>query len=101
MTKRLVAAAVALVAAMLVILGVPFLRSVEQYERERLRADLERDAVVLATGAEDQLSDGHPSAAVLDAMGERYAKRTGARVVIIDAAGVVLADSASGGDAGA
>ena len=93
MTKRLVGVFIALVVAMLVFLGVPFLRVVERYERARLQTDLERDAVVLATEAEDQLSEGKPSLPVLEKLSRSYAERTGARVVIVDPKGILLADS--------
>jgi signal transduction histidine kinase len=100
MTRRLAAAAVGLVFTMLVIFGVPFLRTVENYERDRLRLDLVSDAVVIGATVEDELSDKDASSEarpnqITQAVALAYWKRTGARVVIIDKAGLVRADTAS------
>ncbi len=95
MTRRLVAAVVGLVIAMLVVLGVPFLRTVERYERERLRLDLTRDAVVLGANVEDQLSADEPADAFTESVVQTYAARTNARVVIVNKRGEVFADSES------
>ncbi len=100
MTRRLVAGAVSLVIAMLVVLGVPFLRTVERYERERLRLDLTRDAVVLGANVEDQLSASEPADAFTASVVTTYAERTSARVVIVDKQGLIFADSASTSDTG-
>lgn len=94
MTRRLVGAALGLVLAMLMVLGIPFMQTVERYERDRLRLDLVRDAVVLGANVEDQLSEGKPSDTFTTTVVKRYATRTGARVVIVDRRGVVFADSA-------
>ena len=85
---------------MLVVLGVPFLRTVERYERERLRLDLTRDAVVLGANVEDQLQGGEPADAFTASVVHTYAARTNARVVIVDKLGAVFADSANTFDTG-
>ncbi len=95
MTRRLVSAAIALVITMLVVLGVPFLRTVENYQRERLRRDLVGDAVVIGATVEDALSEGDGSDAVTQSVALRYSRRTGARVVIVDKFGLLRADSSS------
>ncbi len=95
MTRRLVVAAVGLVVAIFVVLGVPFLRTVERYERERLRLDLVRDAVVIGANVEDQLSQGEPANAFTASVVKKYSAQTGARAVIIDRNGSVFADSAN------
>ncbi len=99
MKRRLVAAAIALLTLMLLGLGVPFLRTVEKYERERLRRDLVGDAVVIGATVEDQLSDEStnetPDDRVTQTVAQAYFRRTGARVVIVDRNGFVRADTAA------
>jgi signal transduction histidine kinase len=92
-TKRIVAAALGLVVAMLAILGVPFLRTVERYERERLRLDLVHDAVVMGANVEDQLSEDTAANAFTTSAVHAYALRTGARIVIVNRDGLVWTDS--------
>ncbi len=93
MTRRLVAAALSLVLAMLVLLGVPFLRTVEKFERERLRLELIHDAVTIGATVEDDLSHNLlPDPGVIQNI-HRYAEQTGTRIVIVDSAGLVWSDS--------
>jgi signal transduction histidine kinase len=94
-TRRLVAAAIALVMTMLVVLGVPFLRTVESYQRERLRRDLVGDAVVIGATVEDALTDGDGSDTAAQSVALLYSRRTGARVVIVDKDGLLRADTSS------
>jgi signal transduction histidine kinase len=78
----------ALVLALLVIpLGVTF----AQREKDQLIADLERDATVLASLAEDGLERAEPFD--YQALATEYESRTGARVVIVDAEGISVADT--------
>jgi signal transduction histidine kinase len=93
MTKRIVAAALGLVVAMLAILGVPFVRTVERYERERLRLDLVHDAVVMGANVEDQLTENVPANEFITSAVHEYALRTGARIVIVNRDGLVWTDS--------
>jgi sensor histidine kinase regulating citrate/malate metabolism len=79
---------------LLVLVGVPFLTAVESYERERLRSDLTRDAVVIASSVEDELAEQDPSPSQLEPIARAYASRSGARVVILDRDGLLRADSA-------
>ena len=98
MIRRFFASSLVLISFMLVVLGVPFWRTIVSSERESLRTDLERDAVVLATLVEDTLSDATtltPAVVRKDAaeVADRYSAQTGARVVIVDRAGLTLADN--------
>jgi signal transduction histidine kinase len=95
MTRRLVSAAIALLTLMLLVLGIPFLRTIENYERERLRRDLVGDAVVIGATVEDELSDETPTDIVTQSVALQYFRRTGARVVIVDLRGMVRADTAT------
>jgi signal transduction histidine kinase len=93
MTRRLVAAALSLVLSMLVLLGIPFLRTVEKFERERLRLELIHDAVTIGATVEDDLSHGTPAdLGVIEAI-SKYADQTGTRIVIVDSQGLVWTDS--------
>lgn len=98
MIRRLLAASLVLISFMLVVLGVPFWRTIVRSERETLRTDLERDAVVVASLVEDSLSESAELGAEkvragAVAIADRYRKVTGARVVIVDATGLTLADN--------
>jgi signal transduction histidine kinase len=93
MTRRLVAAALSLVLSMLILLGIPFLRTVEKFERERLRLELIHDAVTIGATVEDDLSHGtNADLGVLQAI-HRYADQTGTRIVIVDRRGFLWTDS--------
>ncbi len=98
MVRRLLASSLVLIAFMLVALGVPFWRTILQSERADLRTDLERDAVVLATLVEDSLSEidelgVEQVRSDVSTVANNYSNRTGARVVIVDAKGLTLADN--------
>ncbi len=93
MTRRLVAAALSLVFSMLVLLGIPFLRTVEKFERERLRLELIHDAVTIGATVEDDLSHGTKADPDIIQAIHRYAEQTGTRIVIVDAKGLVWTDS--------
>ena len=90
MTKRLVVSYLAVTLVVLVLLEVPFGIFYERREIEQLTSAVDRDASVVATIYEDTLENGSipdPTAA------ERYARRTGARVVLVDRRGVSLVDT--------
>jgi signal transduction histidine kinase len=95
MTRRLVVSAVALVVVIFAAVGIPFLHTVDRYERERLRLDLVRDAVVIGATVQDRLAEAHQPDPVTNAVARKYADTTGARVVIIDRNGTVRADSSA------
>lgn len=91
MTRRLIVSYVGITVLVLILLEVPFAVFYAQRELDRLTADVERDASVIATIYEDSLEAGltpDPLPA------QRYAARTGARVVIVDTRGISLVDTA-------
>ena len=91
MTRRLLISYLTITLIVLLLLGVPLGAFYAQRERERLTADLDRDASVIATIYEDALEAGDP----LDpTAADRYADRTGARVVVVDADGIARVDTA-------
>lgn len=94
MRRRLVASYLALTAFVVVILGVPMARTTLDSERRQLRAGIEHDAFVLASTLQDALSAGPPTASgPARSAVEGYHARTGARVVVTDAAGTAIADN--------
>ncbi len=90
MTRRLVLSYLAITVIVLAVLEIPLAVFYDQREEERLIADAERDAVVLASFYEDALERG---AAIDPAPAEEYAARTGARIVVVDTAGISVLDS--------
>ena len=90
MSRRLVLTYLTLTLFVVLILEVPLAISIADRERERLTTQVERDAVVLGSFAEDALDQG----GVLDARPlVSYARRTEGRVVLTDADGVALVDT--------
>ncbi len=90
MTRRLLASYLTITAIVLVLLMVPLGVFYSQRERERLASDVEHDANVIATLYEDDLEAG----AGLDRVpADTYEDRTGARVVVVDAAGISRVDT--------
>lgn len=90
MTKRLILSYMAITVLVLVLLEVPFAVFFAQRELDRLTADVERDASVVASLYEDALEDQFapdPEPA------QRYAERTGARVVVVDERGISIVDT--------
>ncbi len=95
MTRRLIFSYLSITAFVLLILEIPLGVTFARSERDRLEAAIERDARVLATFAEDIL-EGRPGADLQGRI-EEYEEETGARVVIVDDAGVSIADSENPG----
>ncbi len=91
MKRRLLASYLVLTLVILVALMVPLAVTYEKRARENLEAGLTRDAFVLAAYVEDTLEQ--TKSANLGEVANNYQQRTGARVVIVDADGEVLADS--------
>ena len=90
MTRRLLLSYLVLTVVVLALLEVPLGIFYAQRERDRFTADVERDASVLATIYEDDLeSQRTPSTAPADL----YQDRTGARVVVVDEAGLSVVDT--------
>jgi signal transduction histidine kinase len=91
MTRRLLLSYLSITAFVLVVLELPLGITFARAERDRLVAAIERDATVLATAVEDPLEAG--ATGRLDPVAAGYQDRTGARVVVVDRAGVTVADS--------
>ena len=94
MSRQLVLSYVALALFVLLVLEVPLAVSYARNERHDLAAKVERDAVGLATLAEDELE--HPGTADrtrLAAVADSYERDTGGRVVVVDAAGTAIVDT--------
>ncbi len=91
MTKRLLLSYLTITLIVLLLLEIPLGLFYSQREQERLEADVEHDANVIATLYEDDLEAGLP----LDpTAAEIYADRTGARVVVVDNDGISQVDTA-------
>jgi signal transduction histidine kinase len=91
-TKRLLLSYLTITLIVLLMLEIPLGLFYAQRERERLAADVEHDANVIATLYEDDLEAGtslDPAAAYT------YQDRTGARVVVVDSAGISQVDTAA------
>ena len=91
MTRRLVLGSVVLTVLILIALEIPLGLNAARQQRDDLSVQLERDAVALATFVEDTLEGTADQD--LPTIAANYADRTGARVVVVDAEGVALADS--------
>lgn len=91
MTRRLVLTYLAITAFVLVTLEVPLGIIFARNQREQLAVDIERDATVIATLAEDSLERG--ASADFSRILDGYTAKTGARVVIVDGNGVSAFDS--------
>jgi signal transduction histidine kinase len=91
-TRRLLISYLTITAFVLALLVVPLGVTFSSRERDQLIVDLERDATVVAALAEDALENG-TGVEQLQGVAERYEDRTGARVVIVDADGIEVADS--------
>lgn len=90
MTRRLLLGYLTVTVFVLILLEVPLAVFFQQREMERLTADLERDAAVLASIYEDALEASTP----LDPdPADRYRAGTGARVVVVDTAGIAQIDT--------
>jgi signal transduction histidine kinase len=93
-TRRLLASYVALAMVVLALLEVPLAVSFARNERHDLTTKVERDAVAIGSLSEDVLERGVPAPPALEALGARYARDTGGRVVVVDAKGSGVVDSA-------
>jgi signal transduction histidine kinase len=90
-TRRLLIGYLTLTVLVLAVLEIPLGISYARRQREELTVDVERDAVALASFAEDTL-EGDDDKDLQEAA-EEYEERTGGRVVIVDQDGVAVADS--------
>ncbi len=90
MTRRLIVSYLTLTVLVLVGLGVALEIEYTAREKERVEADTEHDAHVLAALYEDVLEEG---ATLDDEPAEEYRQRTGSRVVLVDREGISLVDT--------
>jgi signal transduction histidine kinase len=99
---RLIAAFVGVTIVILLAHDIPLTRYLRTVETERVVAGIERDAFILAGGAEDALSGEVPQdPKALQSTVDVYAANTGANVVVTDDAGIAVAvsgDEARQGD---
>ncbi len=93
MTRRLVLASVLIAAFVLLIVEVPLGLTYAGRAQDRLLADVERDARVMAGLVEERVEAGDQAGVATVA--ERYSDQTGGRVVVTDASGVSLIDTES------
>ena len=90
MTRRLVLSYLVVTLVVLVLLEVPLAIFFQQRELDRLTANVERDATVLASIYEEALEHQAP---IDPTPSDDYAGRTGARVVVVDEDGISVADT--------
>jgi len=90
MRRRLLVSYLSLTLFVLVVLEVPLGVIFARRQLSELTAEVERDAVVTATLVEDALEAGRPVGGGVVAS---YARKTGARIVVVDARGRAVADS--------
>lgn len=93
MTRRLVLSYLLIAAFVLLLVEVPLGATFAGRARDRLLADVERDARVLAVMVEEHLEAGDVGGA--RSLAEGYARRTGGRVVVTDSSGSSLLDTAA------
>jgi signal transduction histidine kinase len=97
MRRRLLISYLALAVVVLALLEIPLGISYARNERHDLSTDVERDAVALASLAEDALEQRASAPPALSRLARRYQSDTGGRVVVVDAQGRALVDSESQG----
>jgi signal transduction histidine kinase len=90
-TRRLLVSYVLLAAFVLAVVELPLGLTYAARQRDRLLADVERDARVLAGLVEERVEAG--DAAGVRTIADRYDAQTGGRVVVTDAGGVALVDT--------
>jgi len=95
MTRRLLLSYLTVTVFVLLILELPLAVVFQQREFDRLTADIERDATVIATIYEDFLETGSPSDPL---PADQYAADTGARVVVVDTDGISITDTGGTAD---
>lgn len=93
MTRRLLLGYLSITLVVLVVLEVPFGLTYARGERERLLADLERDATAVASFVEDALERDLP--ATVPPAVATYAATAGTHLVVVDRTGRSVVDSAA------
>jgi signal transduction histidine kinase len=91
-SRRLLAGYLSLALVVLIALEVPLAVTFRRSEQSDLSAKVERDAVAVASLAEDLLQSSTGTTAPLARLAARYGKDTGGRIVVVDRRGVSLVD---------
>jgi signal transduction histidine kinase len=91
-SRRLLAGYLSLALVVLIALEVPLAVTFRRGERADLSTRVERDAVAVASLAEDLLQSSTGATAPLARLARRYGEDTGGRVVVVDRRGVSLVD---------
>ncbi len=94
MARRLLLSYVSLIAVVLLLLEVPLGITYRDHQLDDLRARVQGDAVALASFAEDGLEADAGASDRLQRLSTQYTERTGGRVVVVDATGQAVFDSA-------
>jgi signal transduction histidine kinase len=97
MTRRLVLSYVLVAAFVLLLVELPLGLTYAGRAEDRLLADIERDARVLATLVEERVESGDGES--VGTITEQYARRSDARVVVTNAEGRSMVDTSSSGPA--
>lgn len=92
MSRRLLVGYLSLTLLVLVVLEVPLGVAYSRSERRDLQAKLERDAVSLASLAEDALAEGRPLGAIAG-LATAYAADANERLVVVRRSGSVILDT--------
>ena len=101
MTNRLLLGYLAITLLVLAILEIPLGITYARNERQNLATKVERDAVAMASLAEDALERGaRADVPALRAIAERYARDTGGRVVVVGRRGRAVVDTSPEFDEG-
>jgi signal transduction histidine kinase len=96
-SRRLLLSYLTLAIVVLALLEIPLGVSYARNERRNLSANVERDAVAIASLSEDTLERRAPAPPALTTLARRYQVDTGGRVVVVDARGKAIVDSSSRG----
>jgi signal transduction histidine kinase len=91
-TRRLILSTLALTVFVLAVLVIPLGLTSADQERQRLTLDLERDAVALASLVEERLESSRQVSSIQPVV-DGYRDQSGARVVVVDDAGISVGDS--------
>jgi signal transduction histidine kinase len=95
MRRRLLLSYLAVTLLVLALLEIPLGLTHAHNERQNLTARVERDAVALASLAEETLEAGARPSARLSEIAAAYSRDTGGRVVIVDRRGRAIVDTDS------
>ena len=94
MRKRLVAALLGLTLVVLLVHDIPLTTYLRTVETDRIITALERDSFIIAGKAEESLEDAKPVyLASLNKTLQNYKSKSGARVIVTDAKGIIISTS--------